>query len=225
MTGSLHLRYQIVIINNQKTIGSQSGHYRPMDYTSKTDTQLVKLTLENQEIFLYLMQRYEARLLRYIRRLSGFNQGCAEDILQESFLKIYKNLNDFDQDLQFSTWAYRITHNEAINYLKKISNEKIIPLETDDQDVVSLINILESDIDIAKDMAKKELQEKVQKIISMLSPQFREILVLKFLEDKSYQEISDILEKPMGTIATLINRAKEQFKKVAEKNNLIYVKP
>lgn len=196
-----------------------------MDYTSKTDTQLVKLTLENQEIFLYLMQRYEARLLRYIRRLSGFNQGCAEDILQESFLKIYKNLNDFDQDLQFSTWAYRITHNEAINYLKKISNEKIIPLETDDQDVVSLINILESDIDIAKDMAKKELQEKVQKIISMLSPQFREILVLKFLEDKSYQEISDILEKPMGTIATLINRAKEQFKKVAEKNNLIYVKP
>lgn len=192
-----------------------------MDYTSKTDNELVKLTLKNQEIFLHLMQRYEKKLLRYIYRLSGSSQEFAEDILQEIFIKIYKNLNDFDTDLQFSTWAYRITHNETINYLKKVGNEKTIPLETDDQDVINLIDILESDIDIVKDTAKKELQDRVQKVVSMLSPQFREILVLKFLEDKNYQEISDILQKPMGTIATLINRAKEQFKQIALKNNLL----
>lgn len=221
LTNCSHIVYRLLFelfANNLLTIWQPFGM---KDYTSKTDTELVKFTLKNQEVFLYLMQRYEKKLLRYICRLSGTNQEFAEDILQEAFIKIYKNLNDFDTDLQFSTWAYRITHNEAINYLKKVGNEKTIPLETDDQDVINLINILESDIDIAKDMAKKELQEKVQKIVSMLSPQFREILVLKFLEDKNYQEISDILQKPMGTVATLINRAKIQFKQIALKNNLL----
>jgi len=190
------------------------------DYKSKTDIELVALTLRDQEKFLYLMQRYENKLLRYIKRLAGGRQECAEDILQETFIKIYKNLNDFDTDLSFSTWVYRIAHNEAINYLKKVNKEKVIPIETDDEDITSLIDILESDVDIAKDMAKKELQEKVQKILSMLSPQFQEILILKFLEDKDYKEISDILQRPMGTIATMINRAKAQFKQIAIKNNL-----
>ncbi len=191
------------------------------DFQSKTDTELVKLTLQDQEVFLHLMQRYEKKLLRYICRLSGGNKEFAEDIAQEIFIKIYKNLNDFDPNLSFSSWAYRITHNEAINYLKKFNREKVIPIETDDKIIASLIDILESNVDIVKETAKKELQEKVQKILSMLSPQFRDILILKFLEEKEYKEISDILQKPMGTIATMINRAKAQFKQIAIKNNIL----
>ena len=193
-----------------------------LDYTSKTDSELVSLTLVDQEVFLYLMERYEESLLRYIRRFSGVSKENAEDILQEVFIKVYRNLNDFDQDLSFSSWIYRIAHNETINQLKKINKEKTIPLETDDEGVVSLIDILENDVDIAKEVEKKDLQQKVQKILLMLSPAFREILILKFIEDKSYEEISDILEKPIGTVGTLINRAKIQFKQIAEKNNLIY---
>ena len=192
------------------------------DFTSKSDAEIVKLTLRDQEMFLHLMQRYEGKLSRYIRRFAYVDTQTVEDILQEVFIKIYKNLNDFDLDLSFSSWAYRITHNEAINYLKKLDRQKSIPLESDDEDVVSLIRILESDVDIVKELSKKELQKKVQEVLSMLSPDFREILILKFLEEKEYKEISDILKKPMGTVATLINRAKAQFKQIAERNNLTY---
>jgi RNA polymerase sigma-70 factor, ECF subfamily len=191
------------------------------DYALKTDAELVKLTLENQEVFLYLMQRYEDKLSRYIRRFAGISGGPAEDIVQEVFIKVYKNLNDFDSDMNFSSWIYRITHNETINQLKKINRQKTASLETDDEDVVNLIDIIESDVNLETETQKKDLQKNVQKILSMLSPPFREILVLRYLEDRSYEEISHILKKPMGTIATLINRAKTQFRQIAEKNNLI----
>jgi len=194
-----------------------------VDYKTNTDAELVALTLNDQEVFLYLVNRYEAKLLRYIRRITGLSMECAEDILQEVFIKIYRNLNDFDPDLSFSSWVYRITHNEALNHLKKASNQKTVSLETDDKDTLSLIDVLQAETNIPKELDKKELQRKVRKIVSMLSPDFREILILRYLEEKDYKEISDILKKPMGTVATLVNRAKAQFKQIAEKNNLIYL--
>lgn len=193
-----------------------------LDYSSKSDAEIVKLTLDDHDMFLHLMNRYEAKLSRYIRRFAFVDTQTVEDIIQEVFIKIYKNLNDFDPDLSFSSWAYRITHNEAVNYLKKMNKQKTVPLESDDDEFMSLVNILESDVDIVKELSKKELQKKVQKILSMLSPDFREILILKFLEEKEYKEISDIIKKPMGTVATLINRAKAQFKQISERNNLTY---
>lgn len=186
----------------------------------KTDSELVLLTLQNEDYFLYLMQRYEGKLMRYIYRITGLSKEDIEDILQEVFLKIYRNLNDFDTDLKFSSWAYRIAHNEALNHSKKHKNKETVSLETDNEDVISLIEVLESDVDIPKELAQKELGEKVRAVLFSLDPKYRDVLVLKFLEYKDYAEISDILKKPMGTIATLINRAKEQFKKLAEKNNL-----
>ena len=70
---------------------------------NKSDEDLVVLTLKNRDVFLYLMRRYEAPLLRYIRRIAGVNIEEAEDILQESFIKAYQNLNDFDPKLKFSS--------------------------------------------------------------------------------------------------------------------------
>lgn len=189
-------------------------------YREKTDVELVKLALKDQEEFAQLMERYEEKLLRYIRRFAGLSQECAEDVLQEAFLKIYRNLNDFDTSLKFSSWAYRIVHNETINYIRKHNDKKTVGLETDDPDIVSLIDILESDTDVSGDVAKKELSEKVRHVLATLPAHYREILVLRFLEDMDYSEISDILKKPMGTVATLLNRAKASFKQLALENNL-----
>jgi RNA polymerase sigma-70 factor (ECF subfamily) len=186
----------------------------------KTDSELVLLTLQHEDYFLYLVQRYEAKLARYIHRITGFGKEDIEDLLQEIFLKIYLNLNDFDTNLNFSSWAYRITHNEAVNCLKKNSKRKTVSLETDEEDIVSLIEVLKSDVDIPKETAQKELAEKVRGIIYSMPEKYRDALVLRFLEDKDYSEISDILKKPIGTVSVLINRAKEYFKKLAEKNNL-----
>lgn len=187
---------------------------------AKTDAELVRDTLQDPESFIHLMQRYEAKLLRYIKRISNVSMESAEDILQEVFIKVYRNLNEYDPDFSFSAWIYRITHNETINAYKKNSKAKLVPLETDDEDSAQLINLLQSDEDLEEAMATKEQQEKVRAALKMLSPNYKEVLILRYLEDMDYQQISDVLQKPMGTVATLINRAKSQFKDVALKLNL-----
>jgi len=133
--------------------------------------------------------------------------------LQDVFLSAYKNLNDFDQDLKFSSWIYRIAHNKVISHFRKVTaRPKTMTYEGDSQ----LLNILASEEDIAKSMEKRHDAAEVRDVLDELDEKYREALVLKFLEEKDYKEISDILEKPMGTVATLINRAKKQFKEKVE---------
>lgn len=178
-----------------------------------TDEQLVIETLKNPEIYALIVERYEEKLLRYIMRISAGPKEDAEDILQDVFLSAYKNLNDFDPDLKFSSWVYRIAHNKVISHFRKVTaRPKTTTYEGDTQ----LLNILASEEDIARDLEKKYTSEQVREIIDTLDPRYKEVLILKFLEEKDYKEISDILEKPMGTVATLINRAKKQFKEKTE---------
>lgn len=173
-----------------------------------SDEELVKLTLVDQESFLYLMRRYEDKLGRYIKRISGLASEDIEDLVQEVFIKTYQNLNNFDQNLKFSSWIYRITHNEVISHWRK---KKARP-ESVVWDTEIFLNNIAADLDIGKDVDRSILKEDMREIFGRMDIKYREVLVLKFIEEKNYQEISDILKKPMGTVATLINRAKKQFK-------------
>lgn len=187
------------------------------DIANKSDEDLVNLTLENQEFYLYLMERYEKKLKRYAKRISGLDEKDIEDILQNVFIKVYLNLNDFDGDLKFSSWIYRITHNEVIsNYRKFYSKIKIVDAAENDK----LLERICSNIDIEKEIDLSYVKENVNKILAGMNEKYREVLVLRYLEEKDYKEISDILKKPIGTIATLINRAKTKFQQEAEKKNI-----
>ena len=176
---------------------------------NKTDQELVELTLKEKEYYTYLIQRYEGKLRRYIIRLSGGRQDDAEDVLQEVFIKVYKNLNDFDLDLKFSSWIYRIAHNETITFLRKINRRPTT--YNFDIDAVK-VKTLKEDLDIGKEIDKKKLAEDVLKIIATLDKKYQEVLLLRYIEDKDYKEISDILKKPQGTVATILKKAKELFK-------------
>ncbi len=192
---------------------------KPIKCDKKSDQKLVELTLKNTDYFECLMERYEQKLTRYLRRITNLDHETIEDLLQEVFLKVYKNLNDYNSDFSFNSWIYRITHNEAINYIRKLDvRPKSVQLDADEG--VNFLDILPDDIDLRDDYVKKELALKVRELIFQLPEKYRSVLVLKFLEEKSYEEISDILHIPPGTIATQINRAKEQFKKLAQKNHL-----
>lgn len=185
----------------------------------KSDKQLVQLSLKNTDYFECLMTRYEQKLFRYIRRITNLDAETIEDVLQEVFLKVYKNLNDYDDSFSFSSWAYRIAHNEAISFYRKAeSRPKTVNPENDEG--VDYLNIVPSDINLRTDYLKKELANKVKQIINQLPEKYRTVLVLKFLEEKSYEEVSDILHIPMGTVATQINRAKAHFKEMAGKYHL-----
>lgn len=183
-------------------------------HTNKTDEELVSLSLENEAFFGVLISRYQGKLISYIRRISNSSYEEAEDVLQETFIKVYYNLNGFDTNLKFSSWIYRITHNQVISHYRK---KKARPQSADWETTEKVFKTISSEFDITGDLDQKYLKENLNKLIHNLSEKYQEVLILKFLEEKEYKEISDILKKPMGTIATLLSRAKKQLKKEIEK--------
>ena len=184
-----------------------------LECEQKTDTQLVDLSLENQEYYYFLMKRYEMPLMNYVRKLSGMNRVDIEDILQEVFILAYQNLNDYDRQFKFSSWIYRIAHNQTVSMLRKrTKNDQDI--SWDEHDLEQLVH---SDVDIEQVLLQKMGYHDLLRIINLLPLKYKEVLLLKFVEEKDYQEISDILRKPMGTIGTLINRAKKKLFQEIEK--------
>ena len=182
-----------------------------MEIQKLTDQELVKLSLEDAENFAFLIEKYEKSLFRYIKRLGNFPDEDAEDILQEVFIKIYQNLNDFDLKLKFSSWIYRITHNHTISFFRKSKSRPDL-LSSEDSEKVFMV--LSSNLDIEEKIDQNLEKDKIRELLNQLDKKYRDVLILKFLEDKDYNEISDILRKPVGTISTLINRAKIKFKEL-----------
>ena len=192
-----------------------------IDCSSKTDKEIVKfISSWDIDAFYCIVEKYEEKLLKYILRITNIDLEDGENLLQEVFIKIYKNINEYNYDLQFSSWIYRIAHNITIDYHRKNKDIIDISLQTDDENYVNLIELLDSWTDLEWEYKNKQLIEKIIKILDLLDDKYKEILILKFLEDKNYSEISDILKIPEWTVATLINRWKKQFKVKAEENNL-----
>ncbi|MBU0661380.1 RNA polymerase sigma factor [Patescibacteria group bacterium] len=169
------------------------------DCTEKTDAELVALALEDQEAFLCIINKFQGPLLRYIKRISGVSHDDAQDVLQEVFIKIYTHLHDYKPALPFSSWVYRITRNTTISYFRK--KKPLIHMEQEDME--RLVHTIGEHIVIKNDV--------IDPVLKKMDKKYREILVLKFLEEKSYEEISDIIQKPIGTVGTWVNRAKKQF--------------
>ena len=182
-----------------------------------TDKEIVAKSLVDIEYFSCMFDRYELRLLRYIKRIASANEEQARDILQEAFIKIWRNLNDYDQSLPLSSWIYRIVHNETVSYWRKqksYGKDRQIPLNE------TLIKDDSNDFEMHEDNEKKETD--THEVLNLLPLKYKTILVLKFMENMSYHEISDVLKIPEGTVATRINRAKNMFIKVASNKHISF---
>jgi RNA polymerase sigma-70 factor (ECF subfamily) len=181
----------------------------------QTDQELVAASLANPHAFSAIVSRYEAPLRRYIRRISGSDTWDSDDILQDVFIKIFTNLNEYDAGLKFSSWIYRIAHNETISFFrKKQVRPRVLALSAEDANL--FFEQLSDDTDHAQQAAARYDAGIVQRALFDLEQKYQEVLTLRFLEDKSYTEISDILKIPEGTVATLINRGKKAFKGILE---------
>lgn len=179
---------------------------------NKTDEEIVKMVIKNEDCFVCLVDRYEEKLIRYIKRISGVSDENAEDILQDVFFKVYRNLKSFDPELKFSSWIYRITHNETINYWRRNKKRKDGDVSWDDND--ALKSVIRDEEDVEESVYQKINNEVLKRAVGRLNEKYRTVLVLSYFEGKSYQEIADILNKPIGTVGTLINRAKKKLKSI-----------
>lgn len=186
-----------------------------------SDENLAARCPKSPDFFACLMERYEGRLMRYIYRVTNVSREEAEDILQESFIKAYTNLNEFDTSLKFSSWMYRIVYHQVVStYRKNKARPQGNTLDMDDDALTRIV----SDENIVKDIERKQIAEGVRRALDMLDEKYREALVLFYLEEKDYREISDILQKPMGTVATLLSRAKKKLRTEIEKMNVSFEK-
>ena len=186
-----------------------------------TDQELVAETLKDPERYAGLVERYKTPLSRYVMRLGCPTQDDAKDVLQETFLKAYVNLRDFDGRLKFSSWIYRITHNETMNFFRK---EKIRPRVAASKEELAFFEEIQDELDLVSEVEKTLEREHVERAISELDMKYREALLLKFWEEKSYEEIADILHIPMGTVATLIARGKQRLKELLIKEPAVETK-
>ena len=176
-----------------------------------SDEKLVELVRsKNKELYSEIVKRYQEKLLRYTGYLLK-NDDYAEEAVQNGFIKVYKNLFRFNVKRKFSSWIYRIVHNEAINYIKQ--KKKEISLETNND----FSALLKSRENIELNFEKKEIKNKVHKCLTAIPMKYKIPLVLFFLEEKSYNEISDILRMPIGTVGTRINRGKLLLRKICNK--------
>ncbi len=184
------------------------------DQASPSDNELVVAALANASAYAVLVRRWEPVLGRYVRRILGRNEQAADDVVQEVFLKAYINLRDFDGRRAFGPWIYRIARNEAINVLRKKKVEA--PLVTGD-DAILLLERMSDHITAQELYDRARMGEQIGAAIHSMDPRYREALMLRYLEDKGYDEIADILELPRGTVATLISRGTKQLRAALDK--------
>lgn len=175
-----------------------------------SDNDLVKIVREkDQERYAEIIGRYQGKLFAYLYRLIGKKEE-AEDLLQDVFIKAFKNLHSYDTQRKFSSWIYRIAHNEAVNLIKRKSLKRFISWE----DISSTKDKLESssaEDGPDKSWLRKESNAEVNVAVDRLPLRYRQVLLLRYFSDKSYEEISEILGKPINTVGTLINRAKRML--------------
>lgn len=175
------------------------------------DEELVELVCtQDQELYAELVRRYQDKLMRYATGLIQ-NEDKAADVVQEAFIKAFVNLRGFDADKKFSSWIYRIVHNEAINYLKKYNKE----ISLDNHQWIE--QVVKSGGDIEEDFDRKEAKEMLHQALKELPLKYRSPLILFYLEEKSYEEISDVLRIPVGTVGTRINRGKKLMRVIYKK--------
>lgn len=166
----------------------------------------------DSDAFGFLIERYEDKLKRYGRKFLNTKEDI-EDKVQEIFIKAYTNIQSFDTSLKFSSWLYRIAHNEFVNEIRKSHRRPLVYFNSDT--ILPYVTSSETADGPALDA---ELKGMIEKHLGHIDAKYREPLVLYFYEELSYQDIAEVLQLPVTTVGVRIKRAKEKLKTLYEKS-------
>lgn len=170
----------------------------------------------DRQAFAELVDLYKDKVYSLAYRMLG-NAQDAEDIAQETFMRVYANLHRFDDQYKISTWIYRIANNLCIDIIRKRKvrrHQFSFDAEITGTDGLDLYDTVhDNDPSPEQQLITSELQNKVKDAILSLAPKYRTIMILKYIEDLSLQEISDIVGLPVATVKTRVHRGREALRK------------
>ncbi|MFC4559611.1 RNA polymerase sigma factor SigW [Virgibacillus kekensis] len=167
----------------------------------------------DQSAFEDIVEFFQSKIFQHCFRMLG-NRHEAEDIAQETFIRAYVNIHTFDERRKFSTWIYRIATNLTIDRIRKRKPDYFLDAEIKGTEGLDMYSQLASDNRLPEEEVEgMELQDYIHREITGLSPKYRSIIVLRYLEEFSLQEISEILDIPLGTVKTRIHRGREALRK------------
>lgn len=167
----------------------------------------------DQEAFAEIVELFKDKVYQISYRLTG-NVHEAQDIAQEAFLRAYTNIDRYDIDRKFSTWLFRITTNVAIDRLRKKKPDFYLQDEVKGMSGMTLESQFSTDEQLPEDQViTREMQNWVQDEINKLPVKYRTAIILKYIEDLSINEISEILNMPASTVKTRIHRGREALRK------------
>ena len=182
-----------------------------------SDSEVVQTFLDGESrAFGELVRRYDNRLLNFVFRTVG-DRERAEDLVQETFVRVYRHLHRFDQTKKFSTWIYTIAGNLAKNELRNRSRNPLVLFQAIKQNWEADHRPLEwEDTTYKPDdlFRKRHLREQVEKAVAELPEHHRVVFVLRELEGKTYEDIADITGCNLGTVKSRLNRARNNFARI-----------
>ncbi len=172
-----------------------------------------KAKLNEQQAFTRLMEKYRMPLQFHIGKIVR-DKEMIEDLVQEAFLKAFDNIHSFDTTYAFSTWLYRIATNHSIDYLRKKKMKTLSidePVKAKDGEMQIELPDLDSEAD--QEIIQQQRENIILEAIESLPEKYSVIIKLRHMDDKSYQEIAEIMKLPLGTVKAHIFRARELLNK------------
>jgi RNA polymerase sigma-70 factor (ECF subfamily) len=183
--------------------------------TPRTDEQLIlAYRAGDRSSFQELVSRYERELYHFLVRFLS-DRVAAEDVFQETFLQIHQSADSFDIDRRFRPWMFTIAANKARDLIRSNSRRPTNPLQASingDEESGEFLDLMQSSEELPDaPMEKRELRQKVQLTVTSMPEHLREILLLSYFHQFPYQQISDILDIPLGTVKSRLHSAVAYF--------------
>ena len=183
------------------------------------DVALVKRALEDkdQKAYAELMDRYQSAIFHLVNRMV-FSEDDAEDLTIESFTKAFKRLHQYTPAFAFSTWLFKIASNHTIDFIRKkrmnaLSLDRGFSNAEGDRMEIS---VKDEGLDPMEALQKQERIERMREVVSQLKDRYKRLVELRYFEEKSYEEISEELNLPLGTVKAQLFRARDMMAKVLE---------
>jgi RNA polymerase sigma-70 factor (ECF subfamily) len=189
----------------------------PGSLRAKTDQEVVALAKEgSEEAYRELIRRYERPVFSLIFRMVR-NRELAEDLSQETFVKVLNAVQSYRPEFKFSSWVFKIANNAAIDHLRKreldtLSLEGSPHADTPELIEATALQITERGENQLQEVENRELGGTIERAIERLRPEYRSCILLRHVDGRTYEEIAEILNLPLGTVKTYIHRARNELR-------------